>query len=206
MSAKLEKTADLSALAGKKIGLALTGSFCTLAQVLPQLERLLAAGATVQPILSERVQSLDTKFGAAADWREALQRLGCEPPLLTIPQAEPIGPSACLDILVIAPCSGNTLAKLANGITDGVVLMAAKAHLRNGRPLVIALASNDALGVNAKNLGLLLNMKNVYFVPFRQDSPHSKPNSLVFAAAALPATVGAALEGRQLQPLLMYTE
>jgi len=190
-------------LAGMKIGFALTGSFCTLDKVFPVMQELADLGAEVHPVLSERVQNVDTKFGEAALWRDTLRKLGCRPPMLTIPQAEPIGPTSCLDVLVIAPCSGNTMAKLANGITDGVVLMAAKAHLRNGKPLVIALASNDALGINAKNLGLMLNMQNIYFVPFGQDSPISKPNSLVFDSSLVVDTVKSALKGVQIQPLLL---
>ncbi|MDI6870054.1 MAG: dipicolinate synthase subunit B [Bacillota bacterium] len=190
-------------LAGKRIGLALTGSHCTLGGVLKQVGRLVEAGADVIPILSPAVARETTRFGTPDEWREKLFQLTGKRPLETVPEVEPIGPGRLLDVLVIAPCTGNTLAKLANGITDGPVLMAAKAHLRNGRPVVIALSTNDGLGLNAKNLGLLLNAKNVYFVPFGQDAPFEKRNSLVSRDELLPDTIEAALEGRQLQPVLL---
>lgn len=198
------KTSDLrNILQGKTIGVGLTGSFCTMRQVIGQLRELMRIpGLRLQPIISDKVQRLDTKFGRAQEWREALRDMGAEPPMLTIPQAEPIGPTAMLDVMLIAPCTGNTMAKLALGITDGPVLMAAKAHLRNEKPLLIALASNDALGANAKNLGLLMNTRNVYFVPLGQDDPVKKPRSLIFDADMLIPALAAACEGRQLQPVL----
>ena len=191
-------------LAGKKIGVALTGSFCTMKKVLQVIEQLIKEeGAIVYPIISENVQNLDTKFGASAEWRQTLTELGCEPPILSIPEAEPIGPTGFLDILVIAPCSGNTMAKLCHGITDGPVLMATKAHLRNAKPVVLALATNDGLGMNAKNWGELLNVKNIYFVPFGQDNAAAKPNSIIFDHTKLIETLKQALTGKQLQPLLL---
>ncbi len=190
-------------LRGKTVGVGLTGSFCTMRKVLDELKRLKTVPQVeLVPILSENVQRLDSKFGRAAEWREALAAMGAQEPILTIPQAEPIGPSACLDVLMLAPCTGNTLAKLACGITDGPVLMAAKAHLRNQKPLLIAPASNDALAANAKNLGILLNSKNVFFVPMGQDDPERKPASLIFDAQMLLPALGLAVQGRQIQPIL----
>lgn len=190
-------------LAGKTVGVGLCGSFCTMQRVLDRLAELKReCDVRVIPILSENVQRLDSKFGPAAGWRAQLEQMGAERPLLTIPEAEPIGPGATLDVMMLAPCTGNTLAKLAYGITDGAVLMAAKAHLRNGRPLLIALASNDALSANAKNLGVLLNTRNVYFVPLGQDEPVRKPASLIFDEEKLLVALAGALEGRQIQPIL----
>lgn len=190
-------------LGGKRIGLALTGSHCTLASVLRQVTRLVESGADVLPILSPSVARETTRFGTPEAWEEQLFEATGKRPLKTIPEVEPIGPQRLLDALVIAPCTGNTLAKLANGVTDGPVLMAAKAHLRNGRPLIIAVSTNDGLGMNARNLGLLLNAKDVYFVPFGQDAPYEKRNSLVAREDLLLDTIEAALEGRQLQPILV---
>lgn len=189
-------------LCGKTIGVGLCGSFCTMRRVLARLYEL-KAGCDVEiiPILSENVQRLDSKFGAAAEWREQLAEIAAEP-ILTIPEAEPIGPNSPLDVMMLAPCTGNTLAKLAMGITDGAVLMAAKAHLRNQKPLLIALATNDALSANAKNLGLLLNCKNIYFVPLGQDDPVRKPASLIFDDALLLPALAEASQGRQIQPIL----
>lgn len=190
-------------LAGKRVGLALTGSHCTLAEVVKQVERLAEAGAEVLPILSPSVAQETTRFGTPEEWRAKLFAATGKRALETVPEVEPIGPGRLLDVLVIAPCTGNTLAKLANGVTDGPVLMAAKAHLRNGRPVVIALSTNDGLGLNARNLGLLLNAKNVYFVPFGQDAPFVKRNSLVARDELLLETIAEALEGRQLEPVLL---
>lgn len=192
-------------LRGKTIGVGLCGSFCTMRKVLRELARLAELpGVDIWPVLSENVQHLDNKFGRAVEWRRALADMGevVRQPITTIPDAEPIGPLSPLDVMMLAPCTGNTLARLAMGITDGPVLMAAKAHLRNEKPLLIALASNDALGLNAKNLGLLLNAKNIYFVPLGQDDPIKKPNSLIFDEKLLLPALAAALQGRQLQPLL----
>ncbi len=192
-------------LSGKTIGVGLCGSFCTMRKVLEELARLAELpGVDIWPVLSQNVQRLDSKFGPAAEWREALAAMGgaVRQPICTIPEAEPIGPLSPLDVMMLAPCTGNTLAKLALGITDGPVLMAAKAHLRGGKPLLIALASNDALGLNAKNLGLLLAAKNIYFVPLGQDDPIKKPNSLIFDSKLLLPALAAALNRRQIQPLL----
>ena len=155
------------------------------------------------PIISERSAATDTRFGNAHDFMREMQRICDRRPIDSIRAAEPIGPKKLLDVLVICPCTGNTLAKLAAGITDSSVTMAAKAHLRNGRPLVIAVATNDGLASSAKNIGALLDKKNVYFVPFRQDDPEGKPTSLVADFDRIPETVEAAMAGRQVQPVLL---
>lgn len=187
---------------GKKIGVALTGSFCTYKKAFAELQNLADAGALVQPIFSNASQTIDSRFGNARDFIEEARRITGTEPIMTISQAEPIGPKSLLDILVILPCTGNTMAKLANGITDTPVLMAAKAHLRNEKPLVISISTNDALGMNMKNIGLLLNAKHVYFVPFGQDNPVKKANSMVAHTELLIPTLEAALEGRQYQPII----
>jgi dipicolinate synthase subunit B len=189
-------------LQGIKIGFAFTGSFCTFAKVVPELEKMVAEGADIIPIISQSVDSFDTKFGKADDWKFRIEEITGKKLIKTIIEAEPIGPKSLLDILVVAPCTGNTLGKLANGVTDTSVTMAAKAHLRNSKPLVIGISTNDGLGVNAKNLGMLLNMKNIYFVPFGQDDPVKKCNSLVANMEILIPTVVEALKGRQIQPIL----
>ncbi len=187
---------------GKKIGVALTGSFCTYQKSFPQIKALTEEGGEVQTIFSDAAQEISSRFGSAGDFLARAEELTGRPPLRSIEEAEHIGPSAMFDVLVIMPCTGNTIAKLANGITDSPVLMAAKAHLRNERPLVLCIASNDALGMNMKNIGLLMNTKNIYFVPFSQDDPEKKPNSLVAHFELLADTIERALEGRQLQPVL----
>lgn len=189
-------------LAGKKVGFAVTGSHCTLAAILPEVKKLMAEGAEVYPILSRAVKEMDTRFGQGSFWQSELETVTGHPAITTIVEAEPLGPQKLLDVLVIAPCTGNTLAKLALGITDSPVLMAAKGVLRNQRPVVLAISTNDGLGANAKNLGLLLNTKNVYWVPFGQDDPFNKANSLIADMTLILDTVIAALEGRQLQPVL----
>lgn len=186
-----------------KIGVAVCGSFCTHNQVIPVIECLAAEGAKITPILSPIVYSTDTRFGRAADLREKLEKLSSTEIIHTIEQAEPIGPKKLLDVLVIAPCTGNTLAKLAAGMTDSPAAMAAKAHLRNGRPVVIAVATNDGLAASAKNIGALLNTKGIYFVPFGQDDPSGKPNSLIACFELIPQTIDHALRGEQLQPVLV---
>lgn len=179
------------------------GSFCTLAQSIEQLKELKKAGCNIYPIMSKIVYTTDTRFGRAKDFIKQVEAI-CERSIIhDIKDAEPIGPENLLDIVVIAPCTGNTLSKLANGITDTPVTMATKAHLRNNKPVVIALATNDALGASAKNLGLLLNTKNIYFVPLRQDDPVKKHNSLVCDFTKIKDTIEAALSGRQLQPVFL---
>lgn len=190
-------------LAGKKVGVALTGSFCTIPEVLPEIEKVVVEGASVYPILSEKVATQNTRFGRAADIARRLEQMTGKEPVCTVQEVEPLGPGKVLDALVIAPCTGNTLAKLAAGITDGPVLMAAKSTLRNGRPVVLGISTNDALGANAKNIGILLNTKHVYMIPFGQDAPATKPTSLVSDMRLMVDTIVEALEARQIQPLLV---
>lgn len=190
-------------LKGVRVGFAITGSFCTFAKTIPQVENLINEGAEVIPILSEAVNTFDTRFGSAEDLRNKLEQITGKKPINTIVDAEPIGPQALLDILVIAPCTGNTLSKVANAVTDSPVTMACKAHLRNMRPVVIAVSTNDGLSANAKNLGVLLNTKNIYMVPFGQDDPIKKCTSLVADFNQIIPTVLAALQNSQLQPILL---
>lgn len=186
-----------------RVGFALTGSYCTFGQVFPVLEALAAQFSWIQPIFSERAAVTDTRFGNASTFLERAERLTGNRPILTIREAEPIGPKKLLDILIIAPCTGNTLAKLAAGMTDSCVTMAAKSHLRNGRPVLIAPSTNDGLSTSMKNIGELMVRKNTYFVPFRQDDPQGKPTSLVADFSLIPTAAAAALEGGQLQPVLL---
>ncbi len=188
---------------GKKIGFAVCGSFCTFSRVMPQVARLCELGAEVFPIMSEISRTTDTRFGKAEEFVEFLEETTKNKIINSVKAAEPIGPKAYLDALVIAPCTGNTLAKIANGVTDSTVAMAAKANLRNQRPLIIAVSTNDGLGVNARNIGLMLPMRNVYFVPFGQDDYSGKPQSLVADMDKIPDTLVCALDGRQLQPILL---
>ena len=192
----------MSELLDVRIGCAMTGSFCTFKAVFEAWRALRATGAALTPILSFNAATVDTRFYPAAETRRIFEEIAGRAPLTTLAEVEPIGPKKLLDALVIAPCTGNTLAKLANGVADTPVTLAAKSHLRNGRPVVIAVSSNDALAQNAKNIGLLLSMKHIYFVPFAQDDAFGKPNSLVAKFDKLPETVAAALAGKQLQPLL----
>ncbi len=190
-------------LHGKRVGFALTGSHCTLDRAFPEIERLVAEGADVTPIVSEAVSTTETRFGAPESWLGRLHQVTGKRPLKRIAEVEPIGPERLLDVMVVAPCTGNTLAKLANAITDTPVVMACKAHLRNQRPVVLAISTNDGLSASAKNLGLLLNMRHIYFVPFGQDNPDAKPNSLDSDLTLLVPAIEAALSGRQLQPILV---
>lgn len=183
-----------------KIGIAMTGSFCTFSTVLKVLKGL--SDYELTPILSENSSGLDTRFGEADTFRKELEALCGKPPLHTLPQVEPLGPKKLLDALVIIPCTGNTLGKLANGIADTPVTLACKAHLRNGRPVILAISTNDGLSTNAENIGKLLARKNFYFIPFGQDDPREKPYSLVAHMELLPQTLELALEGKQLQPIL----
>lgn len=184
------------------IGFGITGSFCTFAKTRKEVERLTEMGANVIPIFSFNAQTCDTRFGSAAEFVNGISDITGNEGIRTICQAEPIGPNNFLDIMLIAPCTGNSAAKLCNGITDTPVLMAAKAHMRNGKPLVIAISTNDALGVNFKNIGMLMNMKNIYFVPFGQDSYKGKPNSMVAKMELIPETIEMALKGKQIQPII----
>ena len=184
------------------IGFGITGSFCTFAKARKEVRRLCDMGANVIPIFSFQAQTCDTRFGSAKEYVEGICEMTGNEGIRTIPAAEPIGPNNLLDIMVIAPCTGNTAAKLCSGITDTPVLMAAKAHMRNGKPLVIAISTNDALGANFKNIGMLLNMKQIYFVPFGQDNHKSKPNSMIAKMELLPETIEYAMMGKQIQPIL----
>lgn len=185
-----------------RLGFAVCGSFCTFKRVLEELEKL-AKEYDITPIMSSGAAFTDTRFGKAEDLRRRITEICGKEPITTIAGAEPIGPQALLDVLVIEPCTGNTLGKLANGITDTAVTMAAKAHLRNGRPMVLAVSTNDALGASARNIGTLMNAKNIYFVPMRQDAPQGKPASVVANFAKTGAAIKAALEGKQVQPVLV---
>lgn len=186
-----------------KIGFALTGSFCTFSKTLEQMENLAHLGAELIPIMSYNSYNLDTKFGTALEHINKIKEITKKDIIHTIQEAEPIGPKKMTDIMIIAPCSGNTIAKLANGVTDTPVVMAAKSHLRNQRPLVIAISTNDALSGSAENIGKLLNRKHYYFVPFRQDNPITKPNSLVFDSKYIVETLERALELEQIQPIIL---
>ena len=185
------------------IGYGITGSFCTFAQTRKAVIRLKEMGAQITPIFSYQTLTCDTRFGSAKDFVEGICNITESEGIKTIVQAEPIGPNAFLDVMVIAPCTGNTAAKLCAGIVDTPVLMAAKAHMRNGKPLVIAISTNDALGMNFKTIGQLMNMKNIYFVPFGQDNYKSKPNSMIANLDLLPDTIDFALKGKQIQPILI---
>lgn len=189
-------------LSGKKIGIAFTGSFCTYARIFEELEALQKEEPVIQTIFSDSAQSIDSRFGTAESFLKRAEEITGIPPILTIKDAEPIGPKSLLDLLVIFPCTGNTLAKLANGITDTPVLMAAKAHLRNDKPLLLSVSTNDALGLNMKNIGLLINAKNIFFIPFGQDNPVKKPTSLISHPELLIPSIESALNKQQIQPLI----
>lgn len=189
-------------LKGKTIGLAITGSFCTFDKIIYEIENLLAEEANVIPIFSTNVQNIKSRFGDTQEFIKKVEDMTDNNAILTIEDAEPIGPKGLLDIIIIAPCTGNSLAKLVNGITDTPVLMATKAHLRNLKPVVISLSTNDALGINFKNIGELLNLKNMYFVPFGQDNAISKPTSMIAHTNLIIPTLESALDGIQIQPIL----
>lgn len=184
------------------IGFAMCGSFCTFDAVFPIMKQL-AAKYTLFPILSDASSTIDSRFGTAQTHIQTVTDLCGKPPMQTIAQVEPIGPKKLLDALVIAPCTGNTLAKLAHGIADTPVTMAAKSHLRNGRPVLVAVSTNDALAGAAENIGRLLVRKNYYFVPFRQDDPEKKPTSIVADFSKIPDALKLALDGKQIQPILL---
>lgn len=183
------------------IGFALCGSFCTFSRIFPVMEEL-AGSNKILPILSDAAFSTDTRFGSAGQHILRISEICGTQPIHQITEAEPIGPKQLLDALIVAPCTGNTLAKIAHGIADGPVTMAVKSHLRNGRPVIISVSTNDGLGAAAENIGRLLVRKNIYFVPFRQDDPKNKPNSLVAVEHLIPQTLLHALEGKQIQPVL----
>ncbi|RNA69538.1 dipicolinate synthase subunit B [Alteribacter keqinensis] len=190
-------------LKGKHIGFGLTGSHCTYEEVMPEMEKLVSLGAKVTPFLTHTVQSTDTKFGKSEDWIERIKSITDEPIVNTIPLAEPFGPATPLDCMVIAPITGNSTSKFANALTDSPVLMGAKATLRNGKPVVLGISTNDALGLNGVNIMRLMATKNIYFIPFGQDHPYKKPNSLVADMTRLADTVEAAISGEQIQPVLI---
>ncbi len=185
------------------VGFALCGSFCTLSKAVAALQEASRRGWSLWPILSERAAQTDTRFGTAKEFREQIETICGRKAIVSVAEAEPIGPKKLLDALVICPCTGNTLAKLAHGITDSSVTMAAKAHLRNGRPLVLAVSTNDGLSGSAPSIGALLGRKQVYFVPFGQDDFRGKPTSLVADLSRTADTVEAALRGEQVQPILL---
>lgn len=189
-------------LKSKNIGFAMTGSFCTFSKTISVLKEIVSLGANVIPIMSFNAYSLDSRFGKHGDFIKEIENLTGNKIIHTIPDAEPIGPKKMTDIMVIAPASGNTLAKLANGITDTPVVMATKSHLRNKKNVVVAISTNDALSGSAMNIGKLLNTKYYYFVPFRQDNPITKPTSLVFDSNFLIKTIELALDNEQIQPII----
>ena len=186
------------------IGFAMTGSFCTFERVLKQMEALVRRGYEVLPVLSFNAGTLDTRFMTAEHLRARIVEITGNEPIDTLAGAEPIGPKKMTDVFLIAPATGNSLAKLAAGIYDTPVLLGAKSHLRNDRPLVLAVSTNDGLGAAAQNIGRLLNVRNIYFVPFGQDDPVKKPRSLVADFSQIPRTIAAALSGVQMQPMLSY--
>ena len=197
-----EMTANLN-LKDKKIGFVLTGSFCTFSKTIPKMKELIEKGAEVIPIMSFNSYNLDTKFGKAQDFINEIEEITGKKIIHTIQEAEPIGPKRLTDIMVVAPCSGNTMAKLACDIIDTPATMAVKSHLKNNLPVVIAPSTNNGLSGNAKNIGILLNRKHYYFVPFRQDNPITKPRSIVFDSEYIVKTIESALEHEQIEPILL---
>lgn len=197
-----EMTANLN-LKDKKIGFVLTGSFCTFSKTIPKMKELIEKCAEVIPIMSFNSYNLDTKFGKAQDFINEIEEITGKKIIHTIQEAEPIGPKRLTDIMVVAPCSGNTMAKLACDIIDTPATMAVKSHLRNNLPVVIAPSTNNGLSGNAKNIGILLNRKHYYFVPFRQDNPITKPRSIVFDSEYIVKTIESALEDEQIEPILL---
>lgn len=188
---------------GKTIGFGLAGSHCTLPEIMPEIKRFVDAGANVVPVVTNTIMTTDTRFGTSENWQKQLKEITGNDIISTIVEAEPLGPSKLFDVMVIAPCTGNTTSKLANAMTESAVLMAAKAQMRNQRPLVLAISTNDGLGLNAMNIAKLLITKNIYFVPFGQDAPVAKPNSLVARMDRVLETCEAALQGKQLQPMVI---
>ena len=187
----------------KKIGFVMTGSFCTFRKTIDELKKIVELGAKVVPIMSEHSYTMDTKFGKAEDFKKEIEEITENKILHTIQEVEPIGPKDMLDILVVAPATGNTMAKLANDIIDGPATMAVKSHLRKEKPVVIAISTNNGLSGAGENIGKLLNRKHYYFVPFRQDNPITKPRSIVFEPTYLIKTIESALDGEQIQPMLL---
>lgn len=193
-------------LSGKNIGIGITGSFCTFDKIIPPITKLKELEANVYAVFSDNAKSCDTRFCEAEDFLKLVYQLTGNEPITTIVDAEPVGPKNLFDIFIIAPATGNTIAKLANAITDTPVLMAAKAHLRNNKPVVISVSTNDALSMNFKNIGTLYNTKNIFFVPFGQDNYKSKPNSMVADVDQMIPTIENALEGKQIQPVIILPQ
>lgn len=190
-------------LEGKKIGFALTGSFCTLEKVMPEMEKIVNEGAEVYPIISYSVDLYDTRFGKAEYWKQRIAEITGKNIIKTIVDAEPIGPKSFLDLILVAPCTGNTMAKIANAITDTPVTMAVKAHLRNLKPVVLSIATNDGLSANAKNIGVIMNTRGIYMVPYEQDDPIKKTNSLVARTELIIPTILESFQAKQLQPVFI---
>ncbi len=190
-------------LNNKKIGFCITGSHCTLSKVIPSLEELQQSGPEIIPVLSQSILTTNTRFGQVKKWVNKIKEITDNEIIDSIVGAEPIGPGKLMDLLIIAPCTGNTMAKIACGIIDQTVVMAAKAQLRNQRPVLLAIATNDGLGINAKNISILLNTENIFFVPFGQDNPVEKPNSLVARMDLIKSSAKLALEKKQIQPVLI---
>ncbi len=190
-------------MTGITVGYALCGSFCTFSKTIPQMKQLVESGVRVLPIMSQTAYSTDTRFGKSEEFISEIEKICANKVIHTVFDAEPIGPQKMCDLLVVAPCTGNTLAKLANGITDTAVTMAVKSHLRIKRPVLLCVATNDGLGASAQNIGKLINTKNIFFVPFGQDDPETKPNSLVADFSLIPDCVTHALQNIQYQPVIM---
>ncbi|MEK4030144.1 MULTISPECIES: dipicolinate synthase subunit B [Bacillaceae] len=190
-------------LKGKRIGFGITGSHCTYEEVFPQIKKLVELGADVVPVVTATVKGTGTRFGEVGEWVEKIEKVTGKKVIDSIVAAEPLGPKIPLDCMVIAPITGNSLSKFANAMTDSPVLMAAKATLRNLKPVVLGISTNDALGLNGMNIMRLMPVKNVYFVPFGQDDPIKKPNSMVARMDSLTETIESALEGKQLQPVII---
>ncbi len=190
-------------LDGVRIGFAVTGSFCTFAQAFAQAEYLTSLGAELIPIMSEHASTISTRFGDADEQRKRLEQICKRKAIVTIEDAEPIGPKNMTDIMAVIPCTSNTATKLALSVTDTAVTMAVKSHLRGGKPVVLGIASNDALAGSMKHLGMLANMRNYYFVPFRQDNAEKKPTSLVADFSRTAETIVSALNGKQIQPMVL---
>ncbi|WP_175989063.1 dipicolinate synthase subunit B [Bacillus sp. Marseille-Q1617] len=188
---------------GKRIGFGLTGSHCTYDAVFPEIERLVNNGAEVMPIVTSTVMNTETRFGKGEDWINRIENVTGHKVIDSIVKAEPLGPKIPLDCMVIAPLTGNSMSKFANAMTDSPVLMAAKATLRNHRPVVLGISTNDALGLNGINLMRLISTKDIYFIPFGQDAPESKPKSMVARMTLIQETIEAAIDGKQLQPVII---
>lgn len=190
-------------LKGINIGFAITGSFCTFDKILAELVNIKKEGANIIPIFSQNAATMNTRFFKSSDFLDKVIDITSNKPILTIQDAEPLGPKNMLDILIIAPCTGNTLAKLSNGITDTPVLMAAKAHMRNNKPLVISISTNDALGLNLANIGHLMNTKGIYFVPFSQDNYEKKPKSMIAHTELIISTLELALDEKNMPQIIL---